>query len=106
MAARAARPRRAFLAEERRMALALGCCRFVPATFDKRFAHEIAGAAARDDGTLTIAQALCLRRLVYRYRGQIPADVVALVTAEISIPPEAWAWPERRRTAAAPSLFG
>lgn len=37
--------RRPMTDDERRMAIALGRCRFVPATFDKRFANALAARA-------------------------------------------------------------
>ena len=59
------------------MAIALGNCRFAPATSAKRFARHVS-AAARADGVLTDPQAALLRKLVVSYRRQIPAEVVAL----------------------------
>jgi hypothetical protein len=72
------RPTRPMTDDEVRMARALGACRFAPATFDKRFARDIAARAEKPEPTITEAGAACLRAKVHRYRRQIPADVVAL----------------------------
>lgn len=67
---------------ERRMARALGRCRFLPGSPPKRFARQVAAEAEREDAQLTGPQARWLRSLVQRYRRQIPADVVALARPE------------------------
>lgn len=47
-------------------------CSFLPGSFDKRFARDIAFLATNSpDKELTEKQAACLDRLVYRYRRQI-----------------------------------
>jgi hypothetical protein len=72
------RPTRPMTPDEVRMARALGRCSFTPATFDKRFARDIAARAEKPEPTITEAGAACLRAKVHRYRRQIAADVVAL----------------------------
>lgn len=52
-------------------------CSFAPATFDKRFARNMGHIADRTAGALTDRQRSCLNALVYRYRRQIPAPIVA-----------------------------
>lgn len=64
--------------DERRMAIALGGCKFPPASPPKRFARDMAAEAAFDDAVITEGQAEWLRVLVQRYRRQLPDDVVAL----------------------------
>jgi hypothetical protein len=90
-------PRRAMTADEIRMGEALGYCRVLPASFDKRFVGEMAACARDDEPAITEKQAECLRRLVHKYRQQIPADVVALAGER---PPDPWT---RSAPAAAPS---
>ena len=63
--------------DEVRMALALGACRFSPGTFAKRFAGQTAANAVHDQ-LITDKGAAFLRKLVWSYRRQIPAAVVAL----------------------------
>ena len=55
----------------------LRLCSFLPASFDKRFARTMGHVADRTGGTLTDRQRSCLNSLVYRYRRQIPAAIVA-----------------------------
>lgn len=52
-------------------------CSFQVASFDKRFARNMGHTADRTAGTLTDRQRSCLNALVYRYRRQIPAPIVA-----------------------------
>lgn len=75
-------PRRPMTPDEVRMARALGGCRFVPATFDKKFGQGIGAAASSADPQITEREAVLLRVKVHTYRRQIPADVVALATQE------------------------
>jgi hypothetical protein len=89
-------PRRPMSIDEQRMGEALGLCRVLPASFDKRFAAEMAACARDDAPAITEKQAECLCRLVHKYRRQIPADVVALAGAR---PPDPWTVP----VAAAPA---
>lgn len=49
----------------------LGNCNFAPATFDKRFACDIASAAAKDQPSLTPRQWLCMWVLLHRYRKSV-----------------------------------
>lgn len=65
-------------AEEREMAIALGRCRFVPATFAKRFAADISARAEANDPQISEREAGYLRSSVYTFRRQIPRDVVSL----------------------------
>lgn len=55
----------------------LRLCSFLPASFDKRFARSMGHIAERTAGELTDRQRSCLNALVYRYRRQIPAPIVA-----------------------------
>lgn len=49
----------------------LGNCRFAPATFDKRFARDIASAVAQDQPSLTPRQWLWMWVLLHRYRKSV-----------------------------------
>jgi hypothetical protein len=71
------KPRRHADEDELTMARALAGCSFTPGTWDKRFARDLA-AQLRATEQITQAQAENLRRMVHRYRRQIPAEVVAL----------------------------
>lgn len=64
------------------MARCLGRCSFPPASPPKRFAREISLEADRLEPRITEGQAEYVRRLVYRFRRQIPAGVVALAGDE------------------------
>jgi hypothetical protein len=90
--------RRSMTPDEIRMGTALGFVRCVPATFDKRFVGEMA-ARARDEPTITEKQATLLRRMVHKYRRQIPADVVRLAG---ECPPAPWTLPPAAPVTAAP----
>lgn len=70
--------RRPMTDDERRMAIALGRCSFVPATAAKRFARKIAARAQLPEPKVSPGEADLLRRLTKRYRRQIAPDVVAL----------------------------
>lgn len=61
---------------ELRAARTLSSCRFAPATFDRRFARDVAAFPA--EAVLTPKQRACLWRLVHRYRRQLPAGVVRM----------------------------
>jgi hypothetical protein len=63
--------RRPMTPGERSDALALGMCRFAPATFDKRFARDLRARAQDKEPLITDAQAVVLARLAHRYRKQI-----------------------------------
>lgn len=52
-------------------------CSFLPSSFDKRFARNVGHIADKTAGELTDRQRSCLNSLVYRYRRQIPALIVA-----------------------------
>lgn len=64
--------------DERTMALALGKCRFAPATVTKRFARDFAEHAKSPEARVTEKQMAFLRRAVHTFRRQIPAPVVKL----------------------------
>jgi hypothetical protein len=70
--------RRPMSDDEILMARHLGCCSFLPASFDKRWSRALAGEADRQDPTITEKEAELLRRMVKRYRRQIDPAVVAL----------------------------
>ena len=55
----------------------LGRCSFLPASFDKRFARNMTHTAGTPAGLLSTRQRSCLNAMVYRYRRQIPAAIVA-----------------------------
>ena len=64
---------------QRRMAVSLSLCTFVPGIPTKRFARDMAFAAVHSpDVQLTEKQDKYLREAVIKFRRQIPADVVAL----------------------------
>ena len=77
--------RRPMTDDERRMAVALGRCRFVPATFDKRFGRAIAARAELEAPKISLGEADLLRRLTKRYRRQLAPAIVAL--SESPTPP-------------------
>lgn len=56
---------------------ALARCSFLPASLDKRFAKHMKTIAGRIGGALTPRQRSRLNALVYRYRRQIAAKLVA-----------------------------
>lgn len=61
-------------AQETALAIALGACRFVPGSWEKRFARDMAARArARPEDPLMPKQARWLRRLHHKYRRQIPS---------------------------------
>ena len=70
-------PRRGMTADELELARGLGACTFSVGSFDKRFARDLAGAAAGDQ-LISDKQAALLPVKVVRYRRQIPAAVVEL----------------------------
>lgn len=73
--------RRVMTDDERRMARALtpGHVSYVPGSADKRFAYTLAAIAQGTDPMITVRQAAHLRRLVWRYRRQLSAEVRAFV---------------------------
>lgn len=52
--------------EQQKMTKQLAMCRFLPGSFEKKFARDMAGAT-----TLTTGQAEYLQKLHHRYRKQI-----------------------------------
>lgn len=77
MPRREARPASALDETDRLLIQNLRRCSFLPASFDKRFARNVGHIADRTAGELTDRQRSCLNSLVYRYRRQIPAPIVA-----------------------------
>lgn len=70
--------------DQKTMALHLGVCTFVPGSYDKRFAKNMWFLATENaDQAITDRQHSCLCRLTYRYRRQIPKDVVAIAERHI-----------------------
>lgn len=65
---------------ERKKIEHLNRCTFLPGSWDKRFARGLDGAEE-----ITERQAVCLDKMVHRYRKQIGAD---LSEGLIDIPPE------------------
>lgn len=62
---------------QRETAVALGRCSFLPASGEKRFAHDMAALAARDPAAeLSDKQARYLQVLAYKFRRQMPAKLV------------------------------
>lgn len=60
-------------AEQIEISLKLGNCRFLPGTWDKRFAHKLHSIATTDSNEeLTETQKEWVYRLLYKYRGQLP----------------------------------
>ena len=58
--------------EQRRLAIQLGRCRFLPGSHDKRFARDmLSRAQIADSDPLSEKQDAELRRLCHRYRKQI-----------------------------------
>lgn len=95
---RAPVPRRPMTPDEIRMGEALGLCRFVPASFDKRFVGEMAACARDEAPAITEKQATLLRRMVHRYRRQLPREILALAG---ECPPPMWETPPAAPTPAA-----
>ena len=61
-------------ADQIEISLALGNLRFLPGSFDNRFAHNVAARAKAEPGkVLTESQNEWLLRILYKYRGQLPA---------------------------------
>ena len=59
--------------EQVEIALALGNVRFLPASFDKRFAQNMHGlASVEPEKELTEKQVEWLYRILYKYRKQVP----------------------------------
>ena len=69
---------------EAKIAAALVRCTFLPASWDKRFARDIAAQAEhRPDMPLTDRQAAHLLRLVHKYRRQLPTAIIELALDEM-----------------------
>lgn len=64
---------------EREVARALGRCSFLPGSWEKRFAQDMADradAAAAERTAISGRQALCLERLAWKFRNQMPRHLV------------------------------
>ncbi len=60
---------------------------YAPGTGTKRFARDMAWIEANSPGVvLTRKQAAYLRRVVVRFRRQIPADIVAMAQRDLAAP--------------------
>lgn len=71
-------PQRSPLDETDRLLIKyLRSCSFLPASSHKRFATSVCRISDMAAGMLSVRQRSWLNALVYRYRRQIPADVVA-----------------------------
>jgi hypothetical protein len=72
---------RLMLPDEVTMARALAECSFSPGSWDKRFARTLSAQTHGLAPWITAAQARHLRRMVKRYRRQVPKAVVRLASA-------------------------
>jgi hypothetical protein len=64
----------------RRVAAALGHCSFLPGSWDKRFARDLAAAAGSDpEPEFSEAQRAHLLRLAHKYRRQLGAQILEVV---------------------------
>jgi len=73
-----AEPQRTPLDETDRLLIKhLRACRFLPASTHKRFAASVGRISDMEAGLLSARQRSWLSALVYRYRRQIPAEIVA-----------------------------
>ena len=71
------------------VALALGRCTFLPASWDKRFARDMASAAQHAPASeITDRQRAHLLRLCHKYRRQIPTRVLETALDEMMIAAE------------------
>ncbi|HEX2866526.1 MAG TPA: hypothetical protein VHO03_05770 [Ignavibacteriales bacterium] len=69
--------------EEKRAALTLSHCTFYPASWNKRFAHDMA-FFAKEDRPITENQRFWLWKLVYRYRRQIKdLDILSIAQEKV-----------------------
>lgn len=74
---------------QRAIALALGQCSFLPASAQKRFARDIAYVAEHSpDKELTPRQWHYLQVMAYRYRRQMPSNLVPAEKPADLPPPE------------------
>ena len=65
--------------DEAAIAKALEICTFLPASWDKRFARDMAFAAKNSpERVLTEKQRASLLRLAIKYRRQLPTEIVIL----------------------------
>lgn len=75
---------------EVRLAKRLGVCRFLPASFDKRFAQGLAARTSATQPAISVKESselLCLK--VIKYRRQLPPTLVALAREILNVPPPA-----------------
>lgn len=70
---------RRMTADEQRMIEALARATFLPASWAKRFARDLAAQATAHEPKITDRQAEALAHLVHTYRRQLPADVRGLL---------------------------
>lgn len=66
---------RRFTDKERELALALGRCRFLPASTEKRFCLDMASKAHLITAELTEKQAAFLALMAWRYRRQLDPSI-------------------------------
>lgn len=62
--------KRPMTTDEQKICLALGGCRFLPGTFDKRLANSLHSQAATVQ-LITESQSEWMYRLLYKYRNQL-----------------------------------
>jgi hypothetical protein len=66
---------RPFTDKERDLALALGRCRFLPASSEKRFCLDMAAKAGTGSPVITEKQAAYLVQMAWRYRKQLDPKI-------------------------------
>jgi hypothetical protein len=76
--------RRPMTFNEIRMARCLGRCRFVPATFDKRFGQDMGARSMALEPMISEAEARLLRAKVIRFRRQISNVIVLIAQRELA----------------------
>ena len=69
--------------DDRRAAKALGGATYVPASYDKRFAHAMYTLSSEPDAQITDKQRKLIWLKVVRYRRQIPKDLVNMAIKKI-----------------------
>jgi len=69
---------------ERSIAIALGRCSFLPGSWDKRFARDLAIVAERSpEIAYTERQSAHLLRLAHKYRRQLPSTIIEYALDEM-----------------------
>ena len=61
----------AMTTDEQKICLALGTCRYLPGTFDKRLGNNLCSQASTNQ-LITESQKEWMYRLLYKYRKQLP----------------------------------